>query len=29
MLSEMLSVEVDRRLSERSFDVEVADTGRA
>ena len=29
MLSEMLSVEVDGRLSERSFDVEVADTGRA
>ena len=29
MLSDILSVEVDGRLSERSFDVEVADTGRA
>ena len=29
MLSEMLSVEVDGRLPGRSFDVEVADNGRA
>ena len=29
MFSEMLSVDVDGRLSERSFDVDVADKGRA
>ena len=28
MLTEMLSVEVDGRLSKRSFDAEVADNGR-
>ena len=29
MFSEMFSVDVDGRLSERSFDVDVADKGRA
>ena len=29
MFSEMFSVDVDGRLSERSFEVEVADKGRA
>lgn len=29
MFSEMFSVDVDGRLSERSFDAEVADNGRA
>ena len=28
MLTEMLSVEVDGRLSKQSFDAEVADNGR-
>ena len=29
MFSEMFSVDVDGRLSKRSFEVEVADKGRA